>query len=125
MVRMTAPRMSRRTIGSSPDEGSSSTSSSGRYASAISSPARAFCPFERERLPELLRVRLVPGGIEGARVAHQLVDAHPAWEIVFLRQIADARQDRDRFGNRIEAEHAHRSALRAQQTQNMFDERRF
>src|SRR5947208_2905625 len=41
MVRMTAPRMSRRTMGSRPDDGSSSTSNSGRWASAMSSPARA------------------------------------------------------------------------------------
>ena len=41
-----APRMSRRTMGSRPDEGSSSTRSSGRWARAASRPARAFWPLE-------------------------------------------------------------------------------
>ena len=49
IVRMIAPKMSRRTTGSSPDDGSSSTSKSGRCASATSSPARARCP--RDSVP--------------------------------------------------------------------------
>src|SRR5438876_707343 len=40
MVRRIAPRMSRRTIGSRPDDGSSRTSNSGRYASAVVAPKR-------------------------------------------------------------------------------------
>src|SRR5258708_22713326 len=61
---------------------------------------------ERERLPQLLRVRIVPGGIERARVANELVDAHPGGEVVFLRQTTDPRQDRDRIGDRIEPQNA-------------------
>src|SRR3989442_4727565 len=52
MVRITAPRMSRRTIGSRPDDGSSSTSNSGRCASAMSRPARALIALAHR--PELL-----------------------------------------------------------------------
>ncbi len=44
IVRMIAARISRLTTGSRPVEGSSRTSSSGRYASAASSPVRAFWP---------------------------------------------------------------------------------
>src|SRR5438093_7843684 len=79
---------------------------------------------ERERPPQLLRVRIVPGRIERARVANELVEAHPPGEIVFLGQIADAREDADGIGDRIEPEDAHRSAFGPQQTQKVFDERR-
>src|SRR5437588_760006 len=47
MARMIASRMSRRTIGSSPADGSSSTSNSGRWASATSKSARARWPLDR------------------------------------------------------------------------------
>ena len=43
---------------------------------------------------------------------------------LFLRQIADARQYGDRVGDGIEPKDAHRAAFRAQQPQNVFDERR-
>ena len=46
IVRMIAARISRRTIGSRPVDGSSSTKSSGRYASAASRPTRARWPCE-------------------------------------------------------------------------------
>src|SRR5438477_9601519 len=45
-------------------------------------------------------------------------------EVVFLGEIADSRQDGDRVGDGIEAEDAHRAALRPEQTQNVPDERR-
>jgi hypothetical protein len=71
----------------------------------------------------MLRVPIVPGGIERARIANELVDAHPAGEIVLLGEIADAREDGDRIGDGIEAKDAHRTAFRPQQTQKVFDER--
>ena len=77
-----------------------------------------------ERSPQLLRVGIVPGGIEGARVANELAHAHPAGEIVLLGEIADPRQDADRVGDGIESEDAHRAALRSQQAQEVLDERR-
>src|SRR3990172_6335362 len=77
-----------------------------------------------ERLPQLFRVRIVPGGIERSRVANELVHAHPAGEVVLLGEIADPRQDGDWIGDGIEAEDAHRAAFRAQQAQDVLDERR-
>src|SRR5437867_4181954 len=79
---------------------------------------------ECERLPQLLRVSIIPTAIERARVANELLDAHPPGQVVLLGEIADARQDADRIGDRIEAEDAHRAAFRPQQTENVFDERR-
>src|SRR2546425_6288755 len=67
---------------------------------------------EGERLPQLVRVPVVPRGIERTRVANELVNAHPAGEVVFLGEIADPRQDADRIGDGIEAEDAHRAAFR-------------
>src|SRR6266513_1910466 len=61
---------------------------------------------EGERLPQLVRVPVVPRGIERTRVANELVNAHPAGEVVFLGEIADSRQDADRIGDGIEAEDA-------------------
>ena len=100
----------------------------------MSSPARAFCPLERvlilrrgvegEHPPQLLRVRVVPAGVERARVADQLADGHPAGEVVLLGEIADPRQDGDRLGDGVEAEDAHRAAFRPQQAQDVLDERR-
>jgi hypothetical protein len=75
-------------------------------------------------LAQLLGVSIVPSGIERALIANQLINAHPSGKVVFLGEIPDARQHGDRLGNRIEAEDAHRAALRAQQPEKMFDERR-
>src|SRR5713101_3703413 len=79
---------------------------------------------EGERLPQLVRVPVVPRGIECTRVANELFNAQPAWEVVFLGEITDPRQDADRIGDGIEAEDAHRTAFRPEQTQQVFDERR-
>src|SRR6266852_4250785 len=79
---------------------------------------------EGERLPQLVRVPVVPSGIERTRVANELVNAHPAGEVVFLGEIADPRQNGDWVGDGIESEDAHRAAFRPQQTQNVLDERR-
>ena len=84
-----------------------------------------FCiGIQRERLSQLLRVSFVPGGIERARVANELVDPHPGGKVVLFRQVADARQYGDGIGDWIKAEDAHRPAFGPQQTQNVFDERR-
>src|SRR5260370_18356512 len=78
---------------------------------------------EGERLPQLVRVPVVPRGIECTRVANELVNAHPAWEDVFLGGITDPRQDADRIADGIEAEDAHRTAFRPVQPQRGVDDR--
>jgi hypothetical protein len=79
---------------------------------------------ECERLTELRRVRIIPGGVERARVANEVIDAHPAGNVVFFREIPDPRKDTDRIGDGIEAEDAHRAAFCPQQAEDVFDERR-
>src|SRR2546422_2623173 len=69
------------------------------------------------------RVPIVPRRIERARVAHELVNAHPAGEVVFLGQVADPRQDGDRIGDGIESEDAHRAAFRPHKTRKGFMDR--
>src|SRR5207253_7042531 len=78
---------------------------------------------EGERPPQFLRIRIVPGRIERARVAYELVNPHPAGEVVFLGEIADPRQDADGIGDGIEAKDADRSAVRSEQAQDVLDER--
>ena len=104
IVRMIAARISRRTIGSSPVDGSSRTKSSGRYASAASSPTRARCPCESV----LIRASgsrsncrrrssanaVVPGRIKGPQVPQQLAEPHPVGQVAVLAQVADPRQHR-------------------------------
>ncbi len=69
IVRGTAPRMSRRAIGSGPEDGSSIRP----YASTTTSPARAFYPVESvlilaagssANIVQLARVRVVPVGMK-------------------------------------------------------------
>src|SRR5262249_10036753 len=67
---------------------------------------------------------VVPARIERARVADQLVQAHPAGEIVLLGEVADAREDADRIRGGIETEDAHGAALRLEQPHDVPDERR-
>ena len=62
--------------------------------------------------------------MEGLRVAHQLVDAHPLRQLAFLGEVADAAQHADRVAHRVEAEDAHRAGGGAQQAEQMLEERR-
>ena len=77
---------------------------------------------ERERLEQLACVRRIPRRMEGLRVAHQLVDAHPLRQLALLGEVADATQHTDRIAHRIAAEHAHGSRLRAQQAEQVLDQ---
>ena len=79
---------------------------------------------QRKRLPQFLGVRVVPSGIKRALIANQLLNAHPSRQVIFLGEIPDARQHSDRIGDRIVTEDAHRAAFRAQQAENVSDERR-
>src|SRR5215813_9246200 len=60
----------------------------------------------------------------GLRVAHEFVDAHPLRQLALLGEVADAAQHADRVANRVETENADRSRLRAQQTEQVLEERR-
>ena len=62
--------------------------------------------------------------MEGLRVAHQLVDAHPLRQLAFLGEVADAAQDADRVAHRVEAEDAHRAGGGAQQAEQVLEQRR-
>ena len=62
--------------------------------------------------------------MEGLRIGHQLVDAHPLRQVAFLGEIADATQHADRLTHWIETEDAHRSGRSAQQSKEMFEEGR-
>ena len=62
--------------------------------------------------------------MEGLRIAHQLVDAHPLRQLAFLGEVADAAQHADRVAHRVEAEDAYRAGGGAQQPEQMLEERR-
>ena len=79
---------------------------------------------QRERLEQLARIRRIPCRMEGLRVAHQLVDAHPLRQLAFLGEVADAAQHTDRVAHRVEAEDAHRAGGGAQQAEQVLEERR-
>ncbi len=60
-----------------------------------------------EGLPQFLRVRIIPPGIEGARVTQKLIDAHPTRQVRLLGEVADASQHSDGVLHGIPAEDAH------------------
>ena len=76
-----------------------------------------------ERLEQLARIRRIPRRMEGLRVAHQLVDAHPLRQLALLGEVADATQHADRVANRVEAEDAYRAGGGAQQPEQVLEER--
>ena len=96
MVRMMAPSMSRRTTGSRPVDGSSSTNNSGRWASAISSPKRAFCPLRVAVDPLILRCSHEarnPQALEKREVAVKA--GHSIVRTVAAPDVRDAARQRD------------------------------
>src|SRR5262249_24982276 len=64
----------------------------------------------------------IPGGIKGARVAHEFADAHPVGQVILLIEIADAAENAGRVGNGIEAEDADTAGTWPQQTKEVLDE---
>ena len=77
-----------------------------------------------ELLAQLLGVGRVPARIESLGVAQQLPDAHPSRQVRFFGQVADASEDCDRIGHRIDAEQPAPARLRAPQPEQVFDQRR-
>ena len=123
-----------RMIGSRPSAGSSRITSSGRWASASTSPSRTFWPFDRC----LIRVRsgssksrrylqrqvVVPRRIERRDEPHDLLDAHPAVHRLVFGQVADAAAQLERLALRVESQHADRAVVALQQAEQHADGRR-
>ena len=61
----------------------------------------AFDKLHGELAAQVLGIVLVPSRIKRPHVAHQFIDAHPAGQIAFFREIADAREDAHGIGDRI------------------------
>src|SRR4026207_1046951 len=62
--------------------------------------------------------------MEGLRVAHQLVDAHPLRQLALLGEVAEAAQPPAGVAHRVEAETAPRAISGAEQPEQMLEERR-
>src|SRR5690606_7755011 len=79
---------------------------------------------EAEGVEELAGVSRIPRAVKRLCIPHQLVDPHPLRQLAILGEVADAAEHLDRMTNRVETEHTHRAALRAQQAEQMLDQRR-
>ena len=130
-ARMTTRRMSRRTIGSRPEESSSRASRSGWKAIAATRPTRARCPleslqlrpaFEAEVASQPLGVGAFPRRVEAGGVAPVLRDRHLAGEGVLLGQIADAGEDPLGIGDRVEPEDADGALVGLEEAEQVLDE---
>ena len=102
---MTVWMNSRRTIGSSPEVGSSSTSSSGSGQIAVISASCVRCPFDRWLVfcadvePELIEQRAlgvaVPARAERREVVERVAHGHPRIERDVVGHVGEPRLDGD------------------------------
>ncbi len=122
---------SRRTIGSRPLVGSSSTSNSGSGQIAPMSASCVRWPLERW-LVFLFRIELealeqigfdvaVPMFAERREIFQRLAHGHPRIKRDHVRHIGEARFHRDFILARVEAEHARRAGIGPEQIQQAFD----
>src|SRR4026207_720222 len=79
---------------------------------------------EGEGGAQLLGEVRVPTGVEGAGIADELADAHPAGQIGVLGDIAKAREHAGGISAWIAAKDADRALLRAEEAEDVFDESR-
>jgi hypothetical protein len=79
---------------------------------------------EMKLFAQPLGVIVVPVRIKRRRVAHQLLDPHPARQVAVLGEIPDARKHRGRVRRRIEAHYAHLAAVRAERAEQVLHQRR-
>ncbi|MGV2389001.1 MAG UNVERIFIED_CONTAM: hypothetical protein LVR29_14220 [Microcystis novacekii LVE1205-3] len=116
----------------SPEEGSSKTNSSGRWAKLIASKLELLgrgtnCEYvasDRDQtshatLPHIL----YPGWIKGLGVIHDFPNPHPVWDIAFFGHVTDATENFDRMSHRVYSKDTHRTALGIVHSHDVFDQR--
>ena len=131
---MTVEMNSRRMIGSSPEVGSSSTSSSGSGQIAVMSASCVLLAFREmagllaDIEPELVQQRalglLIPMSAKRREVVERVAHGHPGVERHGVRHVRKPRFDGHFVARRIQAEDLHLPARRPQQVQQAFDRRR-
>src|SRR5687767_3742349 len=84
--------------------------------------------FLTEIVPELIQERslglLIPAGAERREVVERRAYGHPRIKGDAVGHVGDARLDVDFVPRRVEAEHSHLAACRAQQVEQALDRRR-
>ena len=124
---ITASMNSRRTMGSRPEVGSSSTSRSVSGQTAATSATWVRWPLERlpvrcagsswKRSSNSCSILPVPIGAKRSEVIQRLANAHPRIERHLVRHVGERALHLHFVLRRIEAEHAHLPALRTEQIQ--------
>ena len=77
---------------------------------------------ELERFDELVRIGLVPLRVKRLRIAQQFMNSHPLGQIAIFGEIADAAEDFDGIGHRIEREDADTAGLGFEQAKDVADQ---